>query len=272
MPAKNVITRTPCIDLVVLLQGSRCGLLAMTTDERYCAKCPSWKSRRKAAAEAFRPIALMSSTAVPAKRPNPEEKSFNARKAKYAKKCPASHQPCPTPGTCASPIVTGCLHLASKGNYPRPSDIEDYKRDRSEETAMSANQIFELKQQPINDNGKSCRVCGCSWNLACRDEITGGGCHWIEVDLCSVCGRKEEWQLYSDIPGVLVSADGRRHLAMTLMGWCICRIEPPAAGTTGATSVYLLDGPFNDASLAGASRELEQMAIDAARQAASEVT
>ncbi len=137
---------------------------------------------------------------------------------------------------------------------------------------MSTSQFSELKQQPINDNGKCCRVCGCSWNIACRDEVTGGGCHWIEEDLCSVCGRKEDWELYNDIPGVLVSADGRRHLAMTIIGWCICRIESAAADTGGASTVYLLDGPFSDASLAGASPQLEQMAIEAARQAASGVT
>jgi hypothetical protein len=31
---------------------------------------------------------------------------------------------------------------------------------------------------------RKCRVCGCTWNNACR-----GGCSWIEKDLCSSCFR-----------------------------------------------------------------------------------
>lgn len=29
---------------------------------------------------------------------------------------------------------------------------------------------------------RKCRVCGCTWNNACRN-----GCYWVEEDLCSNC-------------------------------------------------------------------------------------
>jgi hypothetical protein len=32
---------------------------------------------------------------------------------------------------------------------------------------------------------RNCRVCGCTWNHACR-----GGCYWVEDDLCSKCAEK----------------------------------------------------------------------------------
>lgn len=130
MRSRSTIERSPCIDLRETADVARCSLLAMVTDAAYCAKCPSWKSKRKAVAQSMPPIALASSPA-PAKRLTPAERSFNSRKARYAAKCPALHSPCPTPGSCASPIVSGCLHLASNGKYPRASDIEEYERDEA---------------------------------------------------------------------------------------------------------------------------------------------
>ncbi len=35
---------------------------------------------------------------------------------------------------------------------------------------------------------RSCRVCGCTENKACRPN----SCWWIEADLCSECGGKPE--------------------------------------------------------------------------------
>lgn len=39
------------------------------------------------------------------------------------------------------------------------------------------------------DDGVECRGCGCDWNHACYDVVTGDGCYWVEEDLCSVCAR-----------------------------------------------------------------------------------
>lgn len=122
-----------------------------------------------------------------------------------------------------------------------------------------------LKIQQVEDQGKSCRSCGCSWLRACHDEVTGHGCHWVEDDLCCVCARREDWRLDPSRPGLLVSADGRRHLALTAMGWFICRLE----GKGGAPEIILLDGPFMDCCLAGATPELERQAIEASQKAAS---
>lgn len=36
--------------------------------------------------------------------------------------------------------------------------------------------------RPAPENGRECRVCGCTENRACF-----GGCHWIGPDLCSQC-------------------------------------------------------------------------------------
>jgi hypothetical protein len=33
------------------------------------------------------------------------------------------------------------------------------------------------------DLSQRCRVCGCTWEKACRPD----GCHWVERDLCSCC-------------------------------------------------------------------------------------
>ncbi len=37
------------------------------------------------------------------------------------------------------------------------------------------------------DGARACRVCGCTEHNACLDELTGGGCYWVEPDLCSEC-------------------------------------------------------------------------------------
>jgi hypothetical protein len=36
-----------------------------------------------------------------------------------------------------------------------------------------------------------CRVCGCSEDHACFDEIEQRPCSWAEEDLCTVCARAE---------------------------------------------------------------------------------
>ena len=38
--------------------------------------------------------------------------------------------------------------------------------------------------------GRSCRVCGCDDAHACYDPALGGGCAWVEPDLCSACARR----------------------------------------------------------------------------------
>ena len=38
---------------------------------------------------------------------------------------------------------------------------------------------FDIPQQ--------CRVCGCTQNEACYDEIADASCHWVSDDLCSAC-------------------------------------------------------------------------------------
>jgi len=34
-----------------------------------------------------------------------------------------------------------------------------------------------------------CRICGCTDNNACWDEVLDQPCHWVDADLCSVCAR-----------------------------------------------------------------------------------
>lgn len=41
---------------------------------------------------------------------------------------------------------------------------------------------------------RKCRVCGCDDYQACYDPRLGGGCAWVEDDLCSVCGTEEQFQ------------------------------------------------------------------------------
>lgn len=41
----------------------------------------------------------------------------------------------------------------------------------------------------LDDGLRECRVCGCTEYQACHDDVTGAGCHWVDVDLCSVCER-----------------------------------------------------------------------------------
>ena len=38
---------------------------------------------------------------------------------------------------------------------------------------------------------KVCRVCGCTEDHACFDEIEQQPCSWAEEDLCTVCARVE---------------------------------------------------------------------------------
>lgn len=40
---------------------------------------------------------------------------------------------------------------------------------------------------------RKCRACGCSEFDACYDERLGGGCAWVEPDLCSNCGTQEQF-------------------------------------------------------------------------------
>ena len=42
---------------------------------------------------------------------------------------------------------------------------------------------------PPGGSSMRCRVCGCSEFNACWDEVLDQPCHWVEVDLCSVCAR-----------------------------------------------------------------------------------
>lgn len=34
---------------------------------------------------------------------------------------------------------------------------------------------------------RKCRECGCTDNNTCVHKRTGIACHWVTVDLCSVC-------------------------------------------------------------------------------------
>ncbi|MCY3730083.1 MAG: hypothetical protein OXF98_01970 [Rhodospirillaceae bacterium] len=38
--------------------------------------------------------------------------------------------------------------------------------------------------------GRACRRCGCDDAHACYDPKVGGGCHWVEANLCSVCAGR----------------------------------------------------------------------------------
>lgn len=37
------------------------------------------------------------------------------------------------------------------------------------------------------DTEQKCRECGCTDTSACYDPERGGGCYWVEADLCSAC-------------------------------------------------------------------------------------
>ena len=37
---------------------------------------------------------------------------------------------------------------------------------------------------------RRCRVCGCTDDDGCIDELTGVPCHWVAPDLCSSCAVK----------------------------------------------------------------------------------
>lgn len=41
---------------------------------------------------------------------------------------------------------------------------------------------FQDQWNIFDEDTRSCRICGCTWNNACS-----GGCYWITDDLCSQC-------------------------------------------------------------------------------------
>lgn len=42
----------------------------------------------------------------------------------------------------------------------------------------------------LDGGGRACRVCGCTQERACVDQVHGP-CWWIEPDLCSHCGEPQ---------------------------------------------------------------------------------
>ena len=43
---------------------------------------------------------------------------------------------------------------------------------------------------------RECRQCGCDDCHACYDPRLGGGCGWVEADLCSMCGTEDQFQAW----------------------------------------------------------------------------
>jgi hypothetical protein len=91
-----------------------------------------------------------------------------------------------TAGECTYPDCPCLEEIGHCGNDVTPID------DRSQSTLATATPCPVIARytdgEPKPDDGRRCRVCGCTTE-DCRQCIaaTGIACHWVEDDLCSAC-------------------------------------------------------------------------------------
>lgn len=49
--------------------------------------------------------------------------------------------------------------------------------------------VLEERSRP-----RTCRVCGCTDEFGCVDELGLSACRWVAEDLCSACAENEAWE------------------------------------------------------------------------------
>lgn len=92
-----------------------------------------------------------------------------------------------TPDTRLDWVVVG----GESGSHARPMHPDWARALRDQCAAADVPFLFKQWGEFIvpEDGEQACRVCGCTWNNACR-----GGCSWAEPDLCSECVGKSAVQ------------------------------------------------------------------------------
>ena len=80
------------------------------------------------------------------------------------------------------------MDFLSLWNHGEFDEIRQSWPDAPETIYVGADPLHPLTGLDVGDEGKSCRLCGCT-DADCRQciERSGEPCHWVTPDLCSAC-------------------------------------------------------------------------------------